>query len=169
MANLVTYRARPDLAPFSMSNGMTSVFIAVLTLAASDLAVTDHEREFAVWFASFDQARVGNGVADFDVSEMPWSSATFDADKDFVSRTIAAAREKSGWSRLAYAPHEPWVRQCLDELQVLVAAFSIEHAAPATEVWTYGRKALRPMGFVLCPTHKVYEHADGCVLCHDEA
>ena len=52
MANVVMYEARPDIQYIQMSNGLTSVFVSVLALAASELAETDRQREFAAWFAS---------------------------------------------------------------------------------------------------------------------
>jgi hypothetical protein len=39
-----------------MNNGLTSVFVSVLALAASELAETDRQREFAAWFADQQQA-----------------------------------------------------------------------------------------------------------------
>jgi hypothetical protein len=70
MANTVTYEARPDLQYIRMSNGLTSVFVSVLALAASELAETDRPRGFAVWFASHDQL-YGLGMVGFDTSELP--------------------------------------------------------------------------------------------------
>jgi len=41
MGNLVTCAHRPDLPAVRMNNGLTSVFIAVLSLAAAELAEND--------------------------------------------------------------------------------------------------------------------------------
>jgi hypothetical protein len=56
VANVVTYKARPDIQCIQMNNGLTSVFVSVLALAASELAETDRQREFAAWFADQQQA-----------------------------------------------------------------------------------------------------------------
>lgn len=167
MACVVTYRARPDVGIIQMSNGLTAVFISVLTLGASSLAESDRQREFAAWFASHDQHELGLGVADFDVGELPWSPPTFPDDQRFLLRSIAAAKAKTGWARLGYEPREDWVQSCLDKFQVMIEAFAIEHAGPASSVWAFGRGSLRPRRFVLCPVHQAYEHERGCLLCND--
>jgi hypothetical protein len=64
-----------------MSNGLTSVFISVLSLSASRLAKTEREIDFAIWLASHDQAIVGSGTVGFDISDIPWSMENFDAEK----------------------------------------------------------------------------------------
>ena len=70
MANLITYCRRPDLAPVKMSNGSTSVFFSVLSLAASAIAQTDRQRQLAVCFAAHDQDVLGLGVVGFDVGRI---------------------------------------------------------------------------------------------------
>jgi hypothetical protein len=163
VANSVTYKARPDIPCIRMSNGLTSVFVSVLALAASELAETDRQREFAAWFASHDQGVLGLGTVDFDMSELPWSSDTFAVDRGFVLQVIHAAK-RTGWERLGYEPREEWMQHCLDQFRVMAEAFSIEHAAGSeVAAWTYGR----PMQLVLCPVHQVYQHEHGCVLCND--
>src|SRR5437763_747484 len=106
MANAVTYEARPDLQHVQMSNGLTSVFVSVLSLAASELAETDRQRQFAAWFASHDQGVFGLGSVGFDVSELPWSPDALADDRDFVLRAIDAAKARRGWQRLGYEPRE---------------------------------------------------------------
>lgn len=163
MANVVTYEARPDIPCIRMSNGLTSVFVSVLALGASELAKTDRQREFAVWFASHDQM-YGLGTAGFDVSELPWLLDTFSSDREFVLQGIRAAKARVGWERLGYEPHE-WVQHRLDQFRAMVEAFSIEHAAGSeAAAWRYGR----PTRLVLCPVHRVYQHEHGCVLCNDQ-
>jgi hypothetical protein len=165
MANQVTYDARPDLEPIRMSNGMTSVFIAVLTLAASDLARTDRHRELSVWLASHDQGTFGIGCVGFDLSELPWSCDSFAADRAFLLDAINAAMGKAGWERLGYEPNEEPVRLRLAAFAALVRAFRLEDASVAPErVWLFTDP---PEQFALCPTHGVYLHRGGCVLCND--
>jgi hypothetical protein len=165
LANTVTYNAHPDIQCIRMSNGLTSVFVSVLALAVSELAETDGQREFAVWFASHDQRVSGLGTVGFDVSELPWSLDTFAADREFVLRGIHAAKMRAGWERLGYEPREEWVQHCLDQFRAMVDAFAIEHAARSeAAVWPYGR----PTQLVHCPVHQVYQHEYGCVLCSDQ-
>lgn len=166
MANVVTYEARPDIEYIQMSNGLTSVFISVLSLAASALAETEREREFAAWFASHDQGVFGLGIVGFDVSELPWSPATFAGNRDFILRVIEAAGAKTGWERLGYEPREEWLQPCLDQLRAMVGAFVVEHACGLeATVWSCGG---RPEQLVLCPVHRVYQHEHGCALCNDK-
>jgi hypothetical protein len=145
-----------------MSNGLTSVFVSVLALGASELAKTDRQREFAAWFASHDQRVYGPGTVGFDVSELPWLLDTFGGDRGFVLQGIRAAKARVGWERLGYEPRGEWVQHCLDQFRAMVEAFSIEHAAGSeAAVWRYGR----PTRLVLCPVHRVYQHEHGCALC----
>jgi hypothetical protein len=148
-----------------MNNGLTSVFVSVLTLAASELAETDRQRECAAWFASHDQSVFGLGTVGFDMSELPWSLDAFASDRGFVLRVIHAAKARVGWERLGYEPHEEWVQHCLDQFRAMVEAFAIEYAAGSeAAVWPCGR----PKRLVLCPVHRVYQHEQGCVLCSDQ-
>ncbi|MHB1556886.1 MAG: hypothetical protein ACYC61_05320 [Isosphaeraceae bacterium] len=164
MANLVTYETRPDIPPIQMSNGLTSVFISVLSLAASALAESDWQREFAAWFASHDQGVCGLGVVGFDISELPWSPEAFVCDREFVLRVIDAAKTRAGWERLGYEPREEWVQACLDRFRAMVESFDLGHACRSESgVWRYAR----PAHLVLCPVHRVYQHQRGCVLCND--
>lgn len=166
MANLITYCRRPDLAHVQMSNGSTSVFVSVLSLAASALAQTDRHRELSVWFASHDQGVFGLGVVGFDVSELPWCTETFAADRDFVLGAIEAARAKTGWDRLRYSPREDWLLDSLEKFQRLIASFDIRDASTDAEaIWFFED---RPLSFTLCAEHAVYCHSSGCVLCNDQ-
>jgi len=165
VANFVSYDARPDLPCIQMSNGLTSVFVSVLSLAASELAVTDRQREFATWFASHDQAVFGLGVVGFDASELPWSPETFSLDREFVLRVVDAAKARLGWDRLGCEPREDWLLPRLNDFRAMIEAFDIGHAAKSgAAVWTFGR----PAQMVLCPMHRVYQHEHGCVLCNDK-
>lgn len=165
MANVISHRVRPDLPPIQMNNGLTSVFVGVLAIAASTLAKNDRERLIAIWLASHDQGAFGRGLVDFDVSECPWDSATFDQDKDFLLSAIIAARSKLGWHRLDYTPREEGVLRCLSQFEQLVQLHLLEHVVPVTDQsWCFGDKISK---FELCPKHAVYLHSHGCVLCND--
>ncbi len=166
MATVVTYDKRPDLASIPMSNGLTAVFISVLSLASSELAKTDRNRVFAVWLASHDQESYGLGIVDFDVAELPWNSASFSSDRDFMLQVIEAAKTKLGWERLFYNPREDWLFTCLDGFHEMIASFDLRDAITEYEsVWRFGSKHLK---FELCPKHSIYLHDYGCIICHDE-
>lgn len=166
MSNSISYDARPDLTGVQMNNGLTSVFVSVLALAASSLATTDRQRLFAVWFASRDQGVFGGGMVGFDVSELPWSEADFEADKDFVVRVIEAAQARTGWQRLDYQPHQEWVQQSLEGFYTLIAVFEITHACHSlAQIWPFGQPN---SPFEQCPLHQVYLHEYGCVICNDQ-
>ncbi|MDE6728657.1 MAG: hypothetical protein K2J80_12080, partial [Oscillospiraceae bacterium] len=57
-----------------MSNGLTAVFIDVITLAGSRIAQTVDEKRLIVWLAEKDQSVVGIGTVGFDIREMPWNT-----------------------------------------------------------------------------------------------
>jgi hypothetical protein len=162
MGNLVTYHRRPDLPAVQMSNGLTSVFVAVLSIAAADLAEDDGQREIAAWIASHDQAVYGLGVVAFDVGDLPWRLEAFTRDRAFVLRVVAAGLARRGWERLGYEPRGDWIRESLEAFQALVEAFAVEHASGRE--WAFGA---RPERLALCPEHRVYLHLEGCVLCHE--
>ncbi len=166
MGNSVSYSRRPDLPSLEMSNGHTSVFISTLSLAASRVALTMHEKELAVWFASRDQWLFGSGMVGFDLSEIPWSVPTFQEDKAFILRMIEAAKAKSGWDRLSYSPNEERIMPSYEEFAVLINAFVPEDIViPEGESWSDEM----PDPLVLCERHGVYQHDAGCVVCHDSA
>jgi hypothetical protein len=164
MSNIISYDAQ-DLEPLRMSNGLTSVFVSVLALAASELARTDEQRFWAAWIASIDQGIFGGGIVGFDLTEMPWKIVSLESDQDFWLQVIAAAKQKTGWERLDYQPREDWVMWKLDEFAVLIKAFEAVRINPdETRDWEYDA---RPRTLELCPKHLVYLHAYGCVICND--
>lgn len=81
-----------------MSNGSTSVFVSVLSLAAAALAESDRQRGLAAWFAIYDQGIFGLGAAGFDIGELPWLPGTVESDRD--SSCVRSMRRGRGraWS-----------------------------------------------------------------------
>lgn len=73
-----------------MSNGSTSVFVSVLSLAAAALAESDRQRGLAAWFAIYDQGIFGLGAAGFDIGELPWLPGTVESD------CVCLARDRCG-------------------------------------------------------------------------
>jgi hypothetical protein len=165
MANLISYDRRADMAPIQINNSLTALFIVALTLAASDLAASDEEREFAAWFASHDQSIFGPGVVGFDISQMPWHSDRFAADLEFVLSAVRAAHQRHGWDRLGYTPAPDAISSRLEHFEAMILAFDpADRIDDPDEVWNFGGK---PDRFELCPRHAVYLHANGCALCND--
>jgi len=165
VGNTVSYDRRPDIEPLEMSNGLTSVFVSVVSLAASRLAQTPNEQVMAAWFGSRDQGAYGSGVVGFDVGDMPWSSSGFPGNRGFVLRTIAAAKTRVGWDALGYEPRADWLAASLDHFAGMVEAFSPEDIAGSkSRSWPWGM----PERLSLCAKHKVFQHVAGCVICNDE-
>ena len=140
------------------------MFVNALALAASAVATTDRQREFAALIAANDQDVYGLGMVGFDVSELPWSVEAFEEEKAFLLRVVAAAKAKTGWDRLRHAPPDDWFEPYVERLGRLIEAFAAEHmAGGAEDRWAY----CRPDRWELCARHGVYKHRAGCVLCHD--
>lgn len=148
-----------------MSNGLTSVFVSVLTIAMSSLAMAESEKRIAVWLASHDQEIFGQGVVDFDVRDAPWRLASFDTDKEFMLHAIQAAAGKLGWEKLGYSPNEEALLESLATFRELVAHFVQEHIWPPSErAWQFG---VEPEKYEHCAKHGVYLHSHGCILCNE--
>jgi len=165
MTNLVTYEGRLDTPPIEMSNGLTSIFVSVLSLAASVLAQSDWQRELAAWFASHDQSVLGSGTVGFDISELPWSPKSFVSNREFVLQVIDAAKSRVGWEYLGYEPCEDWIKTCLDQFRAMVECFD---PALVYESESTVQTDNCPVELMLCPVHRIYLHQHGCILCNDQ-
>jgi len=153
MSSFFTYSARRDFECLSLNNSWTDFLIEELSTAASALAQGDHEREIASWFASHDVTIRGAGMCGFDLGHLPWSRVSLEADRSFILRTMAAARKRLGESQ--------GMTDILDRLKTMVQEFAIEHACPPGKCdWP------KPDTFELCPMHKLYKHAGGCLRCN---
>lgn len=164
MANRITYDARPDLPDISMSNGLTSVFIDVLALAASSLASTARAHEIAAWIASKDQAVYGPGTVGFDIADMPWDAENLAEDRAFLLRSITAAKSAVDWDKLGYEPNESWLMPCLDNFQLLLAGFRPNDVRTSTPVIRLAPSS--PSEFERCAVHGIVKHEFGCPLCN---
>jgi hypothetical protein len=56
------YEVRPDIQCIWVRNGLTSLFVWVLTLAASELAETDRQREFVASAVEAVKGRCSGGL-----------------------------------------------------------------------------------------------------------
>ncbi|MEI5680122.1 MULTISPECIES: hypothetical protein [unclassified Mesorhizobium] len=147
-----------------MSNGLTSVFIDVLALAASSLASTARECQIAAWIASKDQGVYGPGTVGFDIADIPWEAENFTDHRAFLIRSIAAAKSKVDWDRLGYEPNEAWLMPCLDEFRVLLAEFRPDDISASASM--IGLAPSSQFEFERCSVHGIVQHTFGCPLCN---
>jgi hypothetical protein len=161
MGNRIWNRKTGD--SLKMQNGATYVFISVLLLAGSDLAETLWEKEFVTWLGGRDQSIFGLGNVGFDIDDIAWSPGRFDEQKEFIMAMIDTALRRHRWEMLDYDP--PYVHIDLAALRTLIEKYTIEMAESA-QPWK--RWLGEPESLSKCPKHDVYEHAHGCLLCHDQ-
>jgi len=72
---------------YGMNNGETVNSMRYLSLAAAELAETDWERAFAVFLGERLTITAG-----FDLADIAWSRAAFDAQRAFLLRVVERAR-----------------------------------------------------------------------------
>ncbi len=149
---------------FRITNGGTDALLAVLCLAGAALARTAPQERLLIWLASQDQALMGRGVAGFALSDLPWEPATFAADRAFLLTAVEAAKARTGWDRLSYAPPPDRVDANLDGFATLIEALE-----PADVAWEEDRTPWLgwPAAVIRCPVHGVFQHAEGCIICND--
>lgn len=154
-----------------MSNGLTAVFIDVLVLSGSRLARTEQEKRLTIWLAEKDQSKVGVGTVGFDLMDMPWDRGTFEADRSFLRRAIAAAKERLGWGSLDYAPNEELLFPCLEQFDRLLSWMDpAEIRQNILSEWLAAAEASDPVlcGFPTCPRHQTLLTVFGCHVCNNE-
>lgn len=108
----------------SISNGGTTVFLTVLGLSGSRIAITDKEKELLIWIIEHDQTVYGLGNAGFDIAEMPWDCMNYEDERRFIIKVINSAKQKIGWETLAYQPSEDRIFSYLDSFQRLISCFT---------------------------------------------
>src|SRR5215472_6952454 len=152
MGNAITNKRHSLNDRLKMSNSLTGVFLDVLVLNGSVLATTDGEKGLITWLASHNQEVVGRGTVGFDLCEMPWSE-NFHQEKDFLLRTIDAARSRCLWEKLGYEPRADFVIWSLNEFQKMIESFQKEDADPASLMeWNHAK----PAEYRRCSKHGVY-------------
>ena len=163
MGNIISLESIENTKPLMMSNGSTSVFIAVLTLAGADLAVSQWERDVLSWLATNDQSIFGNGCVGFDIAELGWNSHAFSEQKDFLLNLIQRGRNRTGWERLDFQPNENVVNDMLSQFEELLSKFDITRCLNKPLEWI-----IKPLEQTArCPIHGIYQHQAGCVICND--
>lgn len=176
MGNVIAFNDIVSVADdsFSMSNGLTDVFIDYLLLSGSRLAKTESEKRMVVFLAEKQQTKVGMGNVGFDIVEMPWTSDTFETDKTFVLEMIHHARaltsEKRVWKKMGYEPGQEHLVYALNSFEVLIKRMSINDVDEDNyREWISAAEIDDPIntGFSQCPKHEVLLSLFGCKLCND--
>lgn len=155
---------------FSMSNGLTDVFIKVLVLSGSRLAKTVDEKRLIVWLAEKDQSKVGMGTLGFDIEEMPWNINCFEDNKRFMLNVIQSARNKLGWELLEYSPNEELLFSVLEKFSEMISKLEAKDILPnALGEWLTAADSDDPVmcGFPKCEKHGVYLSCFGCHVCNN--
>lgn len=167
MSNII-YSGDKDL---QMSNGLTDVFINVLVLSGSRVAVSDSEKRFVVWLAERDQSRVGGGTVGFEISEMPWSVSDFAECKAFLLNTVKFAEQRLGWEALDYPPNENMLFPVLRKFGEMITEFSAKEINPTGyEEWlaaSSGEYDPMQKGYPKCEKHSVLLSCFGCQVCNN--
>ncbi len=164
MSNLITCRALGEAEAVKLSNGLMAVVTDVLVLAATDLAKSEWERKVCYWLVQHDQSRVGLGAASFDLGELGWSHAEFEAKKRFLLAVVDAALEPELWQRLPFSPQRAWLTEALGRIRSLLERFPREAILePGEESWVPDELPSRGR----CEEHGVDLHEQGCILCND--
>lgn len=168
MANIITFRDK--ICP--CSNGCMDVLLTVLGLSGSCLARTDDEKNMVVWLMEHDQSAIGIGCAGFDITGMPWTTHGFEAQKQFMLRVLAGAREKLGWETLWYTPNEAIIFDRLAGLQDMFLAVEVKDIdEELAKQWIEESDAGDPIrrGYPMCQEHGIYKSVFGCIACNDHA
>lgn len=157
---------------FSMSNGLTDVFISVLGLSGTRLAQNEIEKRMIVWLLEKDQSVVGCGTVGFDICEMPWEKASFGELKCFLLNVIEEAKKKRGWEFLDYQPNEGLLFPCLDQFYRLISITDvrmIDQAAVQGWLDDTMEEPNNPIscGYPQCQKHPVLLTEFGCYICNN--
>ncbi len=154
----------------SWANGLTSVLLARVAVAAAELCETDWQRDFARSVATYDQNRGPLGCVSFDLIDIPWGASDdeYEANKRFVLEAVVHAASDEVANRLPYYPNparEEAHRESLRAFALLVYHFDrTRFAQPWATAWSY----LFPPADVICVRHRMFCHAGGCMACPDD-
>lgn len=155
-----------------MSNGLTAVFIDVLTLAGTRVAQTEDEKRFIVWLAEKDQSVVGMGTVGFDIREMPWNTERFEENKRFLLNVIEAAENRTDWEKLGYQPNEELLIPALKKIAEMISQMTAADTdVNAAREWLAAAEADDPVlcGYPRCEKHETLLTCFGCLFCNAEA
>lgn len=164
MGNYFCHLDNPDAEGFSVSNGGTSVFIAVLCLAGHEIATDDWQKSLLSWISTHDRHVMGNGNTGFDVAEMGWNLSRYDAQKRFLFLLTKRARLRTNWRKLPYDPPMERAVYALDKFDALINGFERKHCRNTKLQWMV-EPNLHPLR---CGIHDIFTHSEGCVICNEE-
>jgi hypothetical protein len=153
----------------SWSNGLTTVLLARIAVAAAELYETDWQRDFARFVATYDQDRGSLRCVNFDLSEIPWGERDeeYAANKRFVMEAVVHAASTEVAYRLPYYPNahrEALHRECLRKFALMVYHFDRAlwpDNQPTEWKWFF------PPSDVMCASHRLFCHVYGCMVCPD--
>lgn len=111
----------------AMSNAGMAVFLSVIVLSGSRLAIEKKEKELVQWFSERDDTVRGRGCNGFDMSEIPWEKDTFEKEREFLLRVANGAKVRLGWEVLNYQPKEEFVFGYLEKFTTLLHTFKKEY------------------------------------------
>jgi hypothetical protein len=127
-----------------MSNGGMAVFLSVIVLSGSRIAIEKKEKEMIQWFSEQDDTIRGRGCNGFDICDMPWEKENFEKERAFLLKVIAGAKEKLGWNTLSYEPNEDIIFGYLEKFKTLLVNFDKEHIVDDTYLmWLEDNKTLK--------------------------
>lgn len=169
MGNVIKLGSVPSSENICMSNGLTSVFVDILSLSGSHMARTVDEKRLITWLSEKDQTKIGIGTIGFDICDMPWNPKTFENDKAFFLKVIEQAKNKSGWNQLTYMPNEELVFSVLSQFKNLVSQLTVNMVNPMMlDEWLMDKDLDDPVhcDFPLCPKHHILLTFWGCLFCN---
>ncbi|MDP4178378.1 MAG: hypothetical protein Q8900_08590 [Bacillota bacterium] len=112
-----------------MSNIRMDIFLSVIVLSGSRLAVKKREKELIQWFCERDDTIRGRGCNGFSICDIPWKEEDFEYERKFLLKVVDGAKEKLGWDVLDYEvneSNEDVIFQILEKFKILLINFSKE-------------------------------------------
>lgn len=171
MANIFGIRrSDPPEELVSISDRGAEALIDILVLAASALAETESQKRLTVWLSEHDR-NYGVGSVGFYLAEMPWDSASFEEDRQFMVRVTDAASMKTGWDALDYRPNADHLMPMLGWFRKGFVRFRAADINPdALENWLCDMDDDDPVlnGFPRCKKHGTFLAWHGCRICNQK-
>ena len=103
MSNIICFNSSaPKEEWLTMSNQGTDCFLELIIKAASDIAMTESQKDLINYLIERkDVNEIAPGTVSFDIDEMPWNPRSL--------------HEEDSWKQLDYSPNEqiiiPWLER----------------------------------------------------------
>ena len=152
----------------NMSNGATDTFLDLMVLAGSFLAETDAEKELIVWLSEHDQNYVGDGAVGFELTEMPWQTAEFESQKQFLMKAADMAENGGFTEKLSYQLDMEYMKPYFSKFRDIVMKMSADMVDEESHTeWLAAADSDDPVrnGFPHCEHHGILLSTFGCRLC----